>query len=249
MRTYIYLLSLLAFFAFSENTDIEEILSENENNFSLSEKSQSQVNDLSTEKDSLLAEWKVVVKQVEGLKIYNEQKRRQIKAQEERMVTLAEQTRQVVVIQRQIPPLMERMADSLEQFVSLEAPFSLDERVKRINQVRATLSDPKVTASEQVRQVLEAYNIEREYGRTIETYEDAIVIDGEEKLLNILRIGRLALMYQLKDQSQAGIWDSEQNDWVEVSGYRLPVRDGIRMANKTAPLDLLAVPVKFQGGE
>ena len=249
MRTYIYLLSLLAFFAFSENTDIEEILSENENNFSLSEKSQSQVNDLSTEKDSLLAEWKVVVKQVEGLKIYNEQKRRQIKAQEERMVTLAEQTRQVVVIQRQIPPLMERMADSLEQFVNLDAPFSLDERTKRINQVRATLSDPKVTASEQVRQVLEAYNIEREYGRTIETYEDAIEIDGEEKVVNILRIGRLALLYQLKDQSQAGIWDPEQNDWVEVSGYRIPIRDGIRMANKTAPLDLLAVPVKFQGGE
>ena len=249
MRTYIYLLSLLAFFAFSENTDIEEILSENETNFSLSEKSQSQVNDLSTEKDSLLAEWKVVVKQVEGLKIYNEQKRRQIKAQEERMVTLAEQTRQVVVIQRQIPPLMEKMADRLEEFVNLDAPFSLDERVKRVNQVRATLSDPKVTASEQVRQVLEAYNIEREYGRTIETYEDAIVIDGEEKVVNILRIGRLALMYQLKDQSQAGIWDSEQNDWVKVSGYRLPIRDGIRMANKTAPLDLLAVPVKFQGGE
>ena len=249
MRTYIYLLSLLAFFTFSDNADIEEILNENENNFSLSEKSQSAVNDLSTEKDSLLAEWKVVVKQVEGLKIYNEQKRRQIKAQEERLVTLAEQTRQVVVIQRQIPPLMEKMADRLEEFVNLDAPFSLDERVKRVNQVRATLSDPKVTASEQVRQVLEAYNIEREYGRTIETYEDAIVIDGEEKVVNILRIGRLALLYQLKDQSQAGIWDPEQNDWVEVSGYRLPIRDGIRMANKTAPLDLLAVPVKFKGGE
>ena len=253
MRTYFYLLSLLAFFAFSENTDIEEILTENESNFSLSEKSQSQVNDLSTEKDSLLAEWKVVVKQVEGLKIYNEQKRRQIKAQEERLVTLAEQTRQVVVIQRQIPPLMERMADSLEQFVNLDSPFSLDERTKRINQVRATLSDPKVTASEQVRQVLEAYNIEREYGRTIETYEDAIEIDGEEKVVNILRIGRLALLYQLKDQSQAGIWDTEADNgkgaWVEVSGYRLPIRDGIRMANKTAPLDLLAIPVKFKGGE
>ena len=253
MRTYFYLLSLLAFFAVSENTDIEEILSENESNFSLSEESQSQVNDLSTEKDSLLAEWKVVVKQVEGLKIYNEQKRRQIKAQEERLVTLADQTKQVVVIQRQIPPLMERMADSLEQFVNLDSPFSLDERTKRINQVRATLSDPKVTASEQVRQVLEAYNIEREYGRTIETYEDAIEIDGEEKVVNILRIGRLALLYQLKDQSQAGVWDSEadngQGAWVEVSGYRLPIRGGIRMANKTAPLDLLAIPVKFKGGE
>ncbi|MAI03773.1 MAG: hypothetical protein CMQ75_04545 [Gammaproteobacteria bacterium] len=253
MRTYFYLLSLLAFFAFSENTDIEEILTENESNFSLSEKSQSQVNDLSTEKDSLLAEWKVVVKQVEGLKIYNEQKRRQIKAQEERLVTLKEQAKKVIETKRDIPPLMEKMAESLDSFVRLDAPFSVDERLKRVNQIQATLSDPRVTASEQVRQVLEAFNIEREYGRTIETYEDAIEIDGEEKVVNILRIGRLALLYQLKDQSQAGIWDSEANDgkgaWVEVSGYRLAIRDGIRMANKTAPLDLLAVPVKFKGGE
>jgi lipopolysaccharide biosynthesis regulator YciM len=94
---------------------------------------------------------------------------------------------------------MQRMADSLEQFVNLDAPFSLNERLKRVTQVRATLLDPRVTASEQVRQVLEAYNIEREYGRTIETYEDSIVLDGEEKVVNILRIGRLALMYQLKE--------------------------------------------------
>tara|TARA_B100000965_G_scaffold171728_1_gene143408 strand:- start:21 stop:773 length:753 start_codon:yes stop_codon:yes gene_type:complete len=250
MKRYVYLLSLLAVFAYADTADIDQILEENDSTISLSEKSQEKVDNLSTEKDSLLAEWKVVVKQVEGLKIYNAQKRQQIKAQEERLVTLAEQTKQVVVIQRQIPPLMERMANSLEQFVALDAPFSLDERYKRINQVRATLSDPKVTASEQVRQVLEAYNIEREYGRTIETYEDAVFLDGEEKVVNILRIGRLALMYQLKDQSEAGIWDSEAGKWVEVSGsYRIPVRDGIRMANKTAPLDLLRVPVKFVEGE
>ena len=249
MKKNVYILYLLAVFAYADNADIDQILEENEESISLSEKSQEKVDGLSTEKDSLLAEWKVVVKQVEGLKIYNAQKRKQIQAQEDRLVTLAEQTRQVVVIQRQIPPLMERMANSLEQFVSLDAPFSRDERYKRISQVRNTLSDPKVTASEQVRQVLEAYNIEREYGRTIETYEDAIVLDGEEKVVNILRIGRLALMYQLKDQSEAGVWDAEAGEWVEVSGYRLPVRDGIRMANKTAPLDLLAVPVKFVEGE
>ena len=249
MKRYVFLLYILAIFATANNADIDQILEENQSSISQSETSQEKVDNLSTEKDSLLAEWKVVVKQVEGLKIYNAQKRQQIKAQEERLVTLAEQTKQVVVIQRQIPPLMERMANSLEQFVSLDAPFSLDERYKRINQVRNTLSDPKVTASEQVRQVLEAYNIEREYGRTIETYEDAIVLDGEEKVVNILRIGRLALMYQLKDQSEAGIWNANSNSWEEVSGYRIPVRDGIRMASKTAPLDLLPVPVKLKGGE
>ena len=134
MKSYVYLLSLLAFFALSDGADIDQILEVNDNNIVQSESSQEKVDNLADEKDSLLAEWKVVVKQVEGLKIYNAQKRQQIKAQEERLVTLAEQTRQVVVIQRQIPPLMERMADSLEQFVNLDAPFSLNERVKRVNQ-------------------------------------------------------------------------------------------------------------------
>ena len=78
---------------------MDKILIENDNSINLSEESQQEVDSLATEKDSLLAEWKVVVKQVED-ENHNEQKRQQIKAQEERLVTLAEQkTRQVVVIQ------------------------------------------------------------------------------------------------------------------------------------------------------
>ena len=105
MKNYLVILLLISGLAATENSDLDQILIENDNSINLSEESQQEVDSLATEKDSLLAEWKVVVKQVEGLKIYNEQKRQQIKAQEERLVTLAEQTRQVVVIQRQIPPL------------------------------------------------------------------------------------------------------------------------------------------------
>ena len=241
MKSYVYLLSLLAFFTLSDGADIDQILEVNDSNIIQSESSQEKVDNLSDEKDSLLAEWKVVVKQVEGLKIYNAQKRQQIKAQEERLVTLAEQTRQVVVIQRQIPPLMERMADSLEQFVNLDAPFSLNERVKRVNQVRNTLSDPKVTASEQVRQVLEAYNIEAEYGRKIDTYEDKLQ-DGT--VVNILVIGRIGMFYQTKDERTSGRWNTETGEWEELSStYRKPIRDGIRMAKKLAPTDMLLMPV------
>ena len=249
MKKYVYILSLLAVFAYADNADIDQILEENETSISLSEKSQEKVDGLSTEKDSLLAEWKVVVKQVEGLKIYNAQKRKQIKAQEARLVTLAEQLKEIVVLERDFPELLQNAVARLEQLVQLDSPFSLTERYKRIGQIKAILDDPRVTQSERVRQVLEAYNIEREYGRTIETYEDAIVLDGEERVVNILRIGRLGLMYQLKDQSAAGVWDKQAKDWVEVSGYRLSIRDGIRMANKTAPLDLLAIPVKFSDTE
>ena len=249
MRLYVYILVLLSIFAHANNAELEQILNENSETITESEQSQDTIDNLQLEKDSLLAEWKVTVKQVEGLKIYNAQKRRQIKAQEERLVLLDEQTIAVEKMQRQVPPVMKTALEDLLVFINDDVPFLMDERNKRIAQVLATFDNPKVTASENVRQVLEAYNIEREYGRTIETYEDSIVLDGEEKVVNILRIGRLALLYQLKDQSEAGIWDTETNQWVKVDGYRIPVRDGIRMANKVAPLDLLSVPVKFEGGE
>lgn len=231
------------------SSDMESVLEVGRDNQLLSAKSQEKIDATERQTDKIVNEWKAVSKQVEGLKLYNEQKRIQIQAQLDLMDKLDEQLVQVVVMQRQIPPLAQRMLESLESFISLDTPFRKEERQNRVDLVRSSLSKPKVTASEQVRQVLEAYNIEREYGRTIETYEDAIVLDGEEKVVNILRIGRLALMYQLKDQSEAGIWDTETNQWVKVDGYRIPVRDGIRMASKTAPLDLLSVPVKFEGGE
>ena len=68
MKSYIYLFSLLAFCALSVSADIDQILEVNDNNIILSESSQEKVDNLADEKDSLLAEWKVVVKQVEGLK-------------------------------------------------------------------------------------------------------------------------------------------------------------------------------------
>lgn len=249
MKSYLYLLSLLALLAMGNNADIDQILEENNNTIVESESSQDKVDNLSDEKDSLLAEWKVVVKQVEGLRIYNAQKRAQIKAQEDRLLVLENQTKEIDTTKRLIPGVMTNMALRLEKDIKDNAPFLKDVRLGRVNQVLDILVDPTVTESERVRQVLEAVNIEREYGRTIETYEDAIVLDGEEKVVNILRIGRLALLYQLKDQSEAGVWDNELKEWVKVEGYRIPIRDGIRMANKTAPLDLLSLPIKFEESE
>ena len=113
------------------------------------------------------------------------------------------------------------MLEGLEQFVALDTPFYIDERLERIDIVRSSLSNPKITASEQVRQILEAYNIEAEYGRKISSYEDTIVIDGKEMVVNILAVGRIGMFYQTKDEQQSGFWNNETNDWEEVSGLSL----------------------------
>mgnify|MGYP002014721918 CR=1 FL=1 len=135
----------------------------------------------------------------------------------------------------------QKMLDTLENLIQIDTPFRLEERRGRVDLVRSSLAKPKVTASEQVRQVLEAYNIEAEYGRKIDTYEDKLA-DGT--VVNILVIGRIGMFYQTKDERSSGRWNNESGEWEELSSsYRKPIRDGIRMAKKLIPTDMLLMPV------
>lgn len=222
---------------------MENVLEVGRENQQLSAASQSRIDSTERQTDKIVNEYKVVAKQVEGLKLYNEQKRIQIKAQLELMDRLDDQLDQVVVMQRQIPPLAQRMLESLENFINLDTPFRIEERQNRIDLVRASLAKPKVTASEQVRQVLEAYNIEAEYGRKIDSYEATV----EGKVVNILVVGRIGMFYQTKDETETGVWNNDSQSWEIIDGYRRPVRDGIRMAKKLTPTDMLTIPV-LKGG-
>ena len=237
------LLSSMFIFSNEENIEVnmESILEIGRENQILSANSQQMIDSTERQTDKIVNEFKVINKQVEGLKLYNAQKRIQIQAQLDLMDKLDEQLVQVVVMQRQIPPLAEKMLDTLETFVKLDTPFREEERRARIDLVRSSLAKPKVTASEQVRQVLEAYNIEAEYGRKIDTYEDKLA-DGT--VVNILVIGRIGMFYQTKDERTSGRWDNETGSWEDLPGsYRKPIRDGIRIAKKLAPTDMLLMPV------
>jgi len=88
------------------------------------------------------------------------------------------------------------------------------------------------------------YQIENEYGRTIEVYQDNITIDGQDLTLDFLRIGRVALLYQTLDGQQIGAWDQAQRTWVALpDSYRDSIRQGVRIANKQLAPDLIRLPV------
>ena len=95
-----------------------------------------------------------MLKEIEGLRVYNAQLTKQIRSQEQEMGKLAESIDQVTLIERQITPLMLRMIDGLEQFVELDMPFLLDERRDRVARLREMMDRADVTASEKFSQVL-----------------------------------------------------------------------------------------------
>ncbi len=207
--------------------------------------SQAKIDRLADEAASLLSDYKTVMKQVDGLKVYNARLERQIANQEKRITDIDTSISEASVIQRQIPPLVTRMLDGLEQFIQLDMPFDLDTRLGNIEAVRANMDRSDVTSAEAYRQVLELYSIELQYGRGIESYSDSINLNGAEREVDILRIGRVALVYQSTDGAETGAWNRETQSWEELpSGdYASEVRKGVRIAKKQATIELLNMPV------
>ncbi len=205
---------------------------------------QIRINQLSDEADELVQEYSEAAKRVDGLEVYNASFRRTIAQQEQ---TIAEYDRSIedaASLQRQVPPLMERMMVALEQFVDLDLPFLLDERKARLDLIRGTFDDSSVNVAEKFRLVLAAYQQEINYGRAMQHYTDTLEIGGVERDVDILRVGRIALLYQTSDQTQTGVWDKASNQWVTLEDeYRRPVADGIRMAQQLATTEILELPI------
>jgi hypothetical protein len=207
--------------------------------------SQTKIDKLADETRDLLTDYKVVTKQVDGLKVYNTRLQRQIDNQTVRIDEIEASIDQVTVIQRQMTPLIIRMVDGLEKFVELDIPFHLKDRERRVEMLRANLDRSDVSVAEKFRQILDAYKIENEYGRKIDAYKGSVEIDGVERDVNFLRVGRVAFVYQTTDTEISGAWDQTTRSWVPLSRgeYRNAIMKGLRIARKEASIDLMNMPV------
>jgi len=211
-------------------------------------KSQAKIDQVSEQTRDLLTQYKQVMKVVDGLRVYNQQQRRLISNQEKELAELETSIDQVTVIERQIGPLIERMIDNLDKFVELDIPFLMAERRDRIEFLKDTLDRADVSVAEKFSQVLQAYQVENTYGTTIEAYSSTIELDGKSREVDMLKWGRVALVFQTTDSEVTGVWDNQARKW-EILGdeYRTGVRDGLRIARKTQTADLVRLPVPAPG--
>ena len=205
---------------------------------------QSRIEALSDATDELLTQYQSALRQHESLRIYNRQLDSLIAAQEIERASLEEQTDQVELVSRDVTPLMLRMIDALEAFVALDVPFLEEERADRILDLRKLMRRADVTEAEKYRRIMEAYQIENEYGRTIEAYRSTLASEDKEVMVNFLRVGRIALVYQTLDESEAGVWNQAARRWEPLEGsFRTAIRQGLRIARKQVAPDLLRLPL------
>ena len=177
-------------------------------------------------------------------KVYNRQIQLIVNKQEDEIARLKHNIEEVTGIQRGVTPLMLSMIEILDQFVRLDLPFFLEARVTRVDKLRSLMDDPNVAVSEKFRQVLLAFQIESEYGRTIEATTTEIVIDGQERNVQVLRIGRISLAFQTDDGKETGWYNPATRQWESLGdSYTIPIRNGLKIANKQMTQGLIHVPI------
>ena len=206
--------------------------------------SQVRIDALDDETDVLTREYRAALKQLASLREYNAQLEKLIVAQKAEMVSIRQQIEDVTNVDRTIVPLMFRMIDALDQFVELDVPFLIDERRARVQNLRVLMDRSDANPAEKYRNILEAYEIENEYGRTIEAYEGQMDINGEERTVAFLRIGRVALVYQTLDGAESGAWNKASKSFTNLEGdFDSELRAALRIAKQQAAPDLMVIPV------
>jgi len=205
---------------------------------------QKQVEALDDDKLDLVTQYRNVERRTASLDVYNEQLEKLIAGQQSQLDGLHGQIESVSVVGREVVPLMLRMIKALEQFVKLDIPFHMEERTQRVASLREMMDRADVSMADKYRRVLEAYQIENEFGRTIDSYRGKVQAGGNELAVEFLRVGRVSLVYRTLNGSEYGVWDVNSGSWQTLDKrYEREIVAALRIAKEQAAPNLIRVPV------
>jgi len=227
---------------------VDQVLQADQRRLSLAQQSQERINGVVDGTRSLEDQYRAINKEIDGLKVYNRLMNAQVQGQMATLEDIGLSMDQVDVINRQIFPLMERMIDGLDQSIKVDIPFVMEERTERVNTLKEIMSRSDVSVAEKFRKVMEAYQIENDYGTTIYVYKQSLTIDGATRAFNMLQIGRVGLYFQSDDTQVTGRWNNTTRNWEIDNSARNEVRKGLRVARQLVAPELINVPVPAAEG-
>jgi hypothetical protein len=205
---------------------------------------QKRIDSLDAESKKLINEYKDTIVEYEILKNYDDQLEKITENQFVEIQSFIDQIESLDETNKYVLPLLERMVVGLRELIQIDVPFLIDERIARLEELESILYQANFSTAEKFRKIYEAYQIENEYGRTIEAYSSSINIDGIILAADFFRLGRLNLFYRTPDGKETGYWDKQENNWIHLGGkYADDIEAGLKIAYKQAPPDFINLPV------
>jgi len=189
------------------------------------------------------------LKLVEGLKVYNKQLEDQLKAQNVARREIQASIGKAKDLEPQVAPLLGKMLDALEKFVKADLPFHKEDRMASVFKLKDLMTNPEASTSSRFRSIMDIYTVEMEYGNNYEAYKAVQNVNGEDIEVDMLRIGRISLYFQTKDQKVSAMWDTVNNSWkILPADTNRNIRKAIKVAAKTTAPELLSLPLTAPEG-
>lgn len=228
-----------------QNSQTDQLLKASSNRLADNQAAQVTVNDTSEQAQSITKDYMAELKLLNSLNMYNKMLDRQLAGQQSEISKLETSINNATLIERQILPLLVRMVDALDNFVRIDVPFLNEERIERVEGLQSLLVQSDLTTSEKARRVFEAYQIENEYGYTIESYQGKVQLKEGQFAVEFLRIGRIALMYRDLSGIHFGFWHQQNKQWQALteSQYKRHISKGLKIAKEEISPELITIPL------
>jgi len=236
--------ALIAGLAIPAHAQLREALATGEQATRKAEQVQDQINQLDDQRSDMVREYRTLLQRRDAAELYARQQELVVESQREEIASLTEQLGSIDDITAQTVPMLLGMVEDLKMFVAADLPFKKEERTARLEALDGVMKAPNVTTAEQYRLIMEAYSAEMEYGRTIDTWQEEIVIDGNPTTVDMFLYGRVALVY-LTPGGKAARFDRATGDWSALpSSYVSDIRRSVRVAQGKAQQVVLFAPVQ-----
>ena len=224
-------------------TELKTLLTVQEKTHKQGIKSQKYINTLAEQSSDMLQEYQSVLEQLQTLRIYNQQLEKLLLSQKQQIRVRTAQINSIEQTEQRIVPLMLQMIDTLEQFIQLDIPFLVTERLQKVQQLKALMNQAGVNNAEKYRQIVQLFLQEMEYGNTIEAWQ-GVHPDDPKQVVEFLRIGRIALLYQSLDKKEAFYWSIPKADFqVLPVDYQASLERGLKIAKKQLAPEFIKIPV------
>jgi len=247
---HIYKFPFFFILAFSMNSLISQEIVDSTINLSvessnLSVDAQEKIEELDEISKKLYFDYKDTLNEYKALKSYDDQLSKIIDAQFAEIANINNQIDSLDDINIDILPLLKTMTDTLRKVINIDIPFLKEPRIDRVNNLDELLLRADITTAEKFRKVFEAYQIEANFGKTIENYPGYIVLNGDEVAVDFFRLGRLGLYYRTPNGKETGFWNLNTNDWShEGSGLDDDIKVALDISNRQSPPNFITLPLK-----
>ena len=203
---------------------------------------QAQIDTLADQADSAEREYLAIREQIESQEVFLQQQRVFLRSQENELTSLQRQLERVENIERDLTPMLLEMFVALEAFIQSDLPFQMDDRLGRLADIQVTLGDPLIPPAEKYRLLLNAYEIESAYGRSLRHYTEEVDVDGVPEQAEMLQIGRVVLIRRIG--SNLDMITKDDPNWRPVpSSMANDVLRASRIAQELTTPDVFPAPL------